>query len=466
MGICNKVEILCLPSGYTREQKSLAIVPTHILQERIYTIEGRVKFGLSARSVNILPRMMSNVIMLSKDIMDELNICEGMEVSVKLDDNILSLGPLVGLITNSKTLKNILDGTYGPKIDQTMKAAKEANVFLYFFTIYDILWAESSVNAAVYNPWTDSWENKKMPFPDVIYDRGVAEGLSERKMEWVLDIRERLNYLNGLRKINAQHYFDKWDLHYRLSKHKEMKKYLPETVLYKGNIEDLKPMIDKYSTIYLKACIGSNGRNVIRVKKVNKSSYEYDHFRSKLIRENTDNLSDVSKAAEEYMHNREYIIQQGIDVLTYQDNKVDVRVLVQKDGSGKWRITNMPVRIAVDNSPVTSTKSGSNVYKFDDAFLNIFKLDYEQVKSIKKSIYELIYTAVNTIEKEFGPFGELGIDVAIDKNYGLWFLESNSKPAKDTIIKSGSEEDIRSAFLPPFEYARYLSGFGYMDNSK
>jgi hypothetical protein len=223
-------------------------------------------------------------------------------------------------------------------------------------------------------------------------------------------------------------------------------------------------MIDKYPAVYLKACLGSNGRSVMRVRKAGDSSFEYDHFRLRLVRKRTDDLYHVLEAADRYMRNKAYIIQQGIDVLTYEGNKVDVRVLVQKDGYGKWRITNMPVRIAVDDCPVTSTKSGSNVYRFDEAFLNILELDPEQVKCIKKNIYKLISTTVNTIEKEYGYFGELGIDVAIDKNYGVWFLESNSKPAKDTIIKSGSAEDIQNAFLSPFKYARYLSSFGYMGN--
>jgi hypothetical protein len=119
----------------------------------------------------------------------------------------------------------------------------------------------------------------------------------------------------------------------------------------------------------------------------------------------------------------------------------------------------MPVRIAVDNCPVTSTKSGSNVYKFDDAFQNILKVDPLEIKDIKRNIQKLICTAVSTIEEEYGTFGELGIDVAIDRDYNIWFIESNSKPAKDTIIKSGSQEDVESAFLPPFKYAKYLSGF-------
>lgn len=446
--------------SYINGKKGVAIVPAGILEGETSWVKGSVKFGSSARDACIVPDSTSNEVRLSRDLMDGLNIYDGMEVSAKFDDGILSLGPLVGLITNSKVLKGILDARPGPKIVQAMKAARQANVLLYFFTI-DGLRAEGLVSAAVYIPSTGSWQYKNMPLPDVLYDRGRAEGLSERKMIKGLKIRERLNHMKGLQKINAQHYFDKWDLHCRLSKHEEMKKYLPETVLFKDNIEDLGYMIDKYSTVYLKACLGSNGKSVMRVSKFGDSSYEYDCFKLKLIREDTDYLSNVLTAAGNYLENKKFIIQQGIDALIYRGNKVDVRVLVQKDGRGKWAITSMPVRIAVDNCPVTSTKSGSNVYKFDDAFLNLFKLEAEQVGAIKKKIYRLIDTAVSTIEKEYGTFGELGIDVAIDKNYDLWFIESNSKPAKDTIIKSGSEEDIENAFLPPYKYARYLSGFGY-----
>lgn len=119
----------------------------------------------------------------------------------------------------------------------------------------------------------------------------------------------------------------------------------------------------------------------------------------------------------------------------------------------------MPTRIAVNDCAVTSTRSGSKVYRFEDAFNNILELDLQKIEGIKSDIERLIYTAIDTLEKEYGTFGELGIDVAIDKNLKPWFIESNAKPAKDTILISGTRADIERSFRIPFEYCKFLTGF-------
>lgn len=453
------VRIKCLASDNNARRNDIALVPAGLLRNISHPLEGEIKFGLKSAKVSLIPRAMYNTVVISKNVLEQLNIPEGIEIHGKFQKNTLSLGPVVGFITSPGTIRRMLRGYPNHKIVQTMEAAKTVHAFLYFFCINDILWDENSVNGVMYNQSKDIWEDKKMPLPDIIYDRGLASGLSARGWRRALRIRDRLSQLPGIKKINAQHYFDKWDLHYRLSKHEEMKKYLPDTVLYRNDINDLESMMDKYKTLYIKACIGSNGRSVMRVRNTGSSEYEYDHFRGKLIRKTVESLQEVLEAAKNFMGSRDFIIQQGIDAFTYKDNKVDIRVLVQRNGTGQWQITSMPVRIAANNSPVTSTKSGSTVYKFDDAFKNVLGFTAEQVQTLKKDVFKLIQTAVDTIEEEYGPFAELGIDVAIDKDLNVWFLEANSKPAKDTIIKSGSQQDVERAFLPPFQYARYITGF-------
>ena len=53
----------------------------------------------------------------------------------------------------------------------------------------------------------------------------------------------------------------------------------------------------------------------------------------------------------------------------------------------------------------------------------------------------------------------MGIDFGLDQQGGIWFIESNAKPAKDSLYQSFDRKTIQSSFLNPLEYAKYLSGF-------
>ncbi|MDD3894034.1 MAG: hypothetical protein PHU36_03325, partial [Syntrophomonadaceae bacterium] len=57
-----------------------------------------------------------------------------------------------------------------------------------------------------------------------------------------------------------------------------------------------------------------------------------------------------------------------------------------------------------------------------------------------------------------GIYGELGLDVGIDKNGALWLIEVNSKPRKTTESEY-STAVMRKTFKRPLEFASYLAGF-------
>lgn len=417
----------------------------------------KLQFGLREIRVNSYINMNSEVLKLSGDILQELGIYEGQELCIKTEGDKIRLGPLVGVFMNENAVGCLKKGNPTVKMLEMQNASKSSGVFVYFFSVDDIVWADNEVRGMVYRPESDTWERRRLPLPDVLYDRGggfIYESSLKAKY-----VRGQLRNFPDIRRINDQHYFDKWNLYCDLSNHKEMQEYLPETILYSGRTEDIDQMIRKHGTIYLKMCNGSNGKGVIRVRKRDSSQYEYSFFKDRITEGTVDSLTGLVDIAANLMNDKRFIIQQGIDVIMYQQNKVDMRVLVQRDADGKWQITSMPVRFAVNNCAITSTRSGSKVYTFEEAFLNVLKYEGSRVNNLKAAIFDLIRLSVGAIEKEYGTFGELGIDVAIDKNGKLWFIEANAKPAKDTILIAGPREDINRAFMLPFEYSKYLTEF-------
>lgn len=433
-----------------------AVVPAEIVPESQHFNKTRLEFGRKWVDARIIPGKNPDLLVISTDVFRKLNLYYYMQSCIKFENNKLKFGPLVGVLMNENTVRQLKNNDPTEKLERLVKAAQYSNVNMYFFTANDINWPDSLVNAVVYVHDKNKFAEKEMPLPDVLYDRGG--GFTLKGLPIVREMRRQLNNIPEIMKINSQHYFDKWDLHEKLSRHQETKYYLPDTKIYR-NASDLVDMLDEYNTVYLKKCTGSNGRGVIRVRKQDEGVYEYSYFKENVIKGVTQSVKELIEETNNLMNDKSFIIQEGIDVLTYQDNKVDLRVLVQRDGMGVWRITSIPVRIAVNDCAVTSTKSGSKVYQFDIALRDILGFSNDETEKLKSDIRSMMRTIVRVLEAEYGTFGELGIDVAIDKKNKLWFIESNAKPAKDTILIAGPESDINDSFRLPFEYAKFLTGF-------
>jgi hypothetical protein len=136
-----------------------------------------------------------------------------------------------------------------------------------------------------------------------------------------------------------------------------------------------------------------------------------------------------------------------------------LRATVQRDGNGVLGITAVPVRVGKSGVAITSTRSGSKVYRFEDFFKQLLSYSDEDVKSLQNKVSDFLLTTYKCIEDSYGTFGEIGIDFAIDYNNNIFFIECNAKPGKDTVFLSYDEATVKKAFSNPLEYSKYLCGF-------
>ncbi len=442
---------------YNNNVYNTVIIPEQISNIIKYPIKTKIKFGLKEKPINLIISKDTKNILCTEDVLENLGIIEGKMPNIKFDSQgNIKIGPYVGVFVNKGTIRRINEGTANERIINMAKASNELNVITYFFTIDDVDWWNKQIVGRIYNYDKNVWEIKKMPFPNVLYDRGG--GFLPKQLEKAKYIRKQMNGIEGIKKINEQHYFSKWENHKRFIKYDELAPYLPETILYNNN-DVFEEILDKYKEVYLKTFEGSNGKEIIRVKKHKDNEYEYDFFCDEITKKNVDSINILVEDVKKIFKNKKFLIQQGIDVLRHQNNKIDIRVLVQKNGKGDWVITSMPVRIANNDCPITSTRSGADTFSFEHAFREILKFNEDDISKVKNEIQKLCYMIIKSTEKEFGTFGELGIDIAVDQSKNVWFIEVNAKPGKDTIMIVG--EDVNKAYSLPFEYAKYLSGFNY-----
>lgn len=428
-------------------------IPIKYLNKFSIPINTSVKFGFLEIKVICLPNFSFNSFEINENLMNLLGLNFGMTCNINFKDNRINLGPVIANFCSNGTINKALNQEPNFRTSELYNSNKFANTILYFFSVKDIDFYNLKINGTYYNEINQKWEQKYFPIPDILYDRG---GGTLKKQQIVSEyIRDQLNKYSNLLKINPIHLFDKWKVYKILSRNKYLKSYLPLTKLY-NDINDIKEMFKSKDTIYIKSTLGNNGRDVIRIIKNKDNTFNLSYFDSeKVINHKINNYKELDTNIKCLMKDSKFIIQHGIDLLQLDGNIVDLRGTIQRNGNGELTFSDYSVRLANNNAPITSTKSGSVVFTIDDFFKTYYKYNESDIITLKDTINEFLYEVYTCIEDEYETFGEIGIDFAIDKDNKLWFIECNAKPGKDSLYKNNNPEVIKQAFLNPLEYGKY-----------
>ena len=330
-------------------------------------------------------------------------------------------------------------------------ANKKALTTLYFFSINDVELNHLKISGVYYNDENELLEKKLFPIPDVIF-------IKSNDMKKLKDLSEIFQKRQSEQKtilINYLNVFNKWDVYLNLSKFNDFKLHLPFTIIYQSP-NDLRKMLTLNDNIYLKACIGGRGKQVIRISKIQKHKYKYkyvlSYYRSKLYREVVTGFNNLNRKVLDFYKNKKFIIQQAIDLITINNKIVDLRAEVQRNGNGDITITAIPVRVGKIKSPITTHNKS---YTFDYFFSTLLNYSNEEINDLKLRLNKFLINAYSSIEDIYGPVGDIGIDVGLDKKGRLWFIECNSRSLKVSLFKAYDEETINQSFLNILEYAKY-----------
>jgi hypothetical protein len=337
------------------------------------------------------------------------------------------------------------------KVRQLVKANELAGTTLFFFSVNSVDFNHSKIRGVYFDVVKKVWAEKDFPFPDVLYDR--VKGAKTLNITGD-EIRRRFDNL-GIKKINSRHYFDKWELHQLLERNDKLRKHLPETIIYNSET-DLANMLSRYDKIYIKGRTGCRGKQVMSVTRLPEKGYEFRIFLSKIISGRVNDIQSLKRVVKSFLSGKNIILQQAIDLLSVDGCIVDFRGELQRNGSGELTITAIPARIGKKNSPIATNGMS---YPFEDFFKEVLNYTQDEIARLKNTMETLLLDIYRYMEQSYGPFGELGIDIGMDKEAKLWFFECNAKSAKVSLCNTAEGETLQRAFLNPLQYARYISRF-------
>jgi glutathione synthase/RimK-type ligase-like ATP-grasp enzyme len=403
----------------------------------------------------------SSNIYLPKDFFNELLLYDNLPLNIWRKGINIHLGPVVAILFNNELMRAISRGRIpSDAFEHIELAAPAANCLCYCFSYKDkIDWENKKMQGYTYNVATSQWQHGWFPMPNVVYDRGV---FFDKDLKPVIsDIRMKLRSIPGIYFINNLNSLGKWQVYRRLLKYAEVKQYLPETILYES-FNDIIAMLEKYDFIFVKSSFGSRGEEILSIKKTD-SKYRVDFFEEELKISLINSIEELKNFINKFIEEKKqlgremFIVQHGIKLIKFKDHYMDLRVHVVKNENGRWQVTNLEGDYAKDNSTITNSCVGGIYDRYERMYPEL-KNNYKNIIiPTREEINSTTIKIAEYIEKEFGAFGEMGIDMAIDSNGKMWFFEGNAKPDKYRTEGVDDMTGIAPQALGIFKYSIYLT---------
>lgn len=415
-----------------------------------------LRFGSAKAQVKVasVPRLEG--LRISNSLARRLHLQHGLRCRLYYKPKALALeiGPVLSVMVN-QVRRQIPERPFGNNTafcKELVDACQAEGIVVYFLSP-DML----RVSGHHLEGWTylHGWRKMTFPFPDVVYNRLTSRILENKK-----NVQQfmRAVKLQHRTKIFNEKYLNKTEVFQALRRHPASRKYLPESHPLNG-FTILNAMCRRYSVVFLKPILGSLGKGIIRVTR--QPSGAFVCHTTGMKGSNVQTYSNIAKLYASLagkMKVRRYQIQQGLQLIAIGDRPIDFRALVQKSRKNEWEVTSIVARIAGNHHFVSNLAHGGTLSTVWDA------LKRARVAAIKQTYAKLRQAAVEIAQgieaKISNNFGELGVDLAVDKRGRVWLLEVNSKPSKNdnTQLNSDSKK-IRPSVRQVTKYVRHLAGF-------
>ncbi|USG63444.1 YheC/YheD family protein [Brevibacillus ruminantium] len=353
--------------------------------------------------------------------------------------------PIIGILTWREGRK-FAEPVYFRKMIQ---AGDELGCTVFLFSPADVLANGKQVRGFL--PTKKGWQPRMFPRPDAVIDRyRYSPGPAFKQY---VAFRKASDFLYANNRLA-----NKWKVHEVLWKDTKMHPWLPETVLY--NQVNLERMLRRHAMIYVKPVNGTGGRNILSVEK-KMNGYQLlgrDAQRSRVSTQ-LGQLASVQNKVKKWATRDRYIVQQGLHLDLVPDRAVDMRLLIQKDGEGQWRITGAGMRVGGAKSATSNLHGGGKAVLARTFLTRHF--GEQRTAAILADCERLAFQTVETIENHFGRMMEMGLDIGIDVEGNAWLIEVNPKPGREIFREMGQSRQYKEAIQRPIQYAMFLAGFPF-----
>lgn len=131
---------------------------------------------------------------------------------------------------------------------------------------------------------------------------------------------------------------------------------------------------------------------------------------------------------------------------------IEFRIHIQRDGTGRWALTQMYARTGNTDSIISNISKGGRI---EDAADLLYRLFPSQADRISREMERLAIRIAETINRSYSfLIDELGMDFIVTPEGRIYFVEANVSPP------TPSHEQVRAARA--IEYAHYVAKAGQL----
>lgn len=351
---------------------------------------------------------------------------------------------LLGVLVGRRTAHNRPYHEQTTFFRRLIREGRGIDVAVFVFSPPGIRWRHKQIAGWT---WTGRrWERRVYPFPDAVYDRVSPKQRADLR---VVDAVRRRFSRRGIPLFNTR-IGDKWTLHRHFSKDPSLRESLPRTrILTKATLAE---MLAAHGAVYTKPANGGQGKGVGWARRTG-DGYVYR------VQKGRGQIAGRVRTVRQLLPRcrggrRRMLVQQAIAILNYQHRPFDVRALVQRGLDGEWRVTGMVARLGAPHKKVTNIHAGGRALPLE-AVLKECGADEALVQEVLEKAHQLALSVAHSIAARARLVAELGIDIAIDRDFKLWLLEANSRTGRISLHRAGLGEAARRGDRAPAEFALY-----------
>lgn len=246
---------------------------------------------------------------------------------------------------------------------------------------------------------------------------------------------------------NRQNRYDKHHIHQLIHSSVTLRKYLPESTKYSRS--KLEAAMRKFSSLFIKPTNSSVGEGIIKMSMQENGSWKLYGInrKPKIV-----SYKQAVPLIEKKVRKQTYMIQEAIPLATHQGRPYDLRISVQRGGSGQWQITGIVGKVAASGRHITNVAKGGKVKRCEELFTSS---GFDSTRIIQE-LHQVSLAIAQFIGVRLPHMADLGLDVGVDRNGNIKLIEVNGRDQRYSFKKAKMSTTFYRTYETPMRYAKFL----------